>query len=403
MSRAYTPDDLAAVQRVWKDCGWVTSDDEAGQIEHFFAEGDVRVADINGEVACSVSTHPGTFRHVETDLPATIVSSVTTSWIGRKQGLARTLTAEALATGADRGSAIAILGMFEQGFYNRLGFGSGSYEHISKFDPASLDVNATFRPPVRLGVDDYAEAAEALRRRKLSHGGVVVDSARFVRAELGWSSGMILGYRDPAGRLTHFLNAETKGESGPYSIGFLVYETTEQLMELLALIQALGDQVRSVSMSEPPEIQMQDLLTHPNRQKITTKGTDFEVGVKATAWWQARLLDVGSAIRVHSWEGNAFRFNLVLSDPVEAALEGGWRGVGGKYVVTIGPESDAEPGSSPDLPTLSASVNAFTRMWMGAVGATGLSLTDDLDGPDPLLADLDRAFLLPPPRPGMFF
>ena len=34
--------------------------------------------------------------------------------------------------------------------------------------------------------------------------------------------------------------------------------TYDQLMELLALIKQLGDQVFAVSMSEPPGIQMQD-------------------------------------------------------------------------------------------------------------------------------------------------
>jgi predicted acetyltransferase len=381
----------------------VSDDDEANQLEYFFAEGDVRLADLNGEVVCSVSTHPGTFRHVETDLPATLVSSVTTSWIGRKQGFARTLTAESLAAGAESGSAIAILGMFEQGFYNRLGFGCGSYEHIARFDPGSLKVRTPFRPPVRLSPEDYQEAAAALRRRKLSHGGVVNNSAEVVRAEFGWTKGLILGYRDESGRLTHFLNASTKGESGPYSISYISYETTDQLMELLALIQALGDQVRSVSMSEPPEIQIQDLLVHPNRQKITTKGTDFEVGVKATAWWQARLLDVEAAIAVHRWDGEPLGFNLQVSDPIDAVLEDGWRGVGGSYVVSLGPESHAERGSAADLPTLTTSVNALTRMWMGALPASGLALTEDLEGPAELLASLDRAFRLPLPRPGTFF
>ena len=403
MSRAYTTDDLPAVQRIWKEVGWVDDDSEAAHIEHFFAEGDVRLAEIGGEVACSVSTHSGTFRYKETDLPAQLVSSVTTSWIGRKQGFAQQLTAEALAAGAESGAAISLLGMFEQGFYNRLGFGSGPYEYIARFDPGMLRVDAGFRPPIRFSAGDYSEVAAALRSRRLSHGGFTLDSDQYVRAELGWSSKLALGYRDDSGRLTHFMTGETKGESGPYSIGFFSYESTDQLMELLALLQGLGDQVRSVSLAEPPEVQIQDLLAHPNRHKIITKGTDFEVGIRATAWWQARMLDVGACVAARHWDGPPVRFNLRLHDPVVDVANTDWPGVGGTYVVEIGEESSAVPGEAAGVPTLRSTINAFTRMWMGARSATSLALTEEFDGPASLLADLDHALRLPTPRPGMFF
>ena len=403
MSRPYTIDDLPEVQRIWKEVGWVSDDDEAKQIEHFFAEGDVRLAELDGEVACSVSTHTGTFRYRDVDLPTLLVSSVTTSWVGRKQGFAQQLTAEALAAGAASGAAIAVLGMFEQGFYNRLGFGSGPYQHLARFDPGTLRVDTPFRPPIRLKPDDYAEVAAALRNRKLSHGGFTMNSDHYIRAELGWTVPFALGYRDENGRLTHFLTGETKGESGPYSISFFSYETTDQLMELLALLQGLGDQVRSVGMAEPAEIQIQDLLTHPNRAKIVTKGTDYEVAIKATAWWQARMLDVAACVAARSWDGPAVRFNLELTDPLSSLLDGEWTGVAGDYVVEIGEASSATPGSSADLPTLRASVNAFTRMWIGAMSATSLTLTDDLDGPADLLDSLDHCLRLPVPNPGMWF
>ena len=56
--------------------------------------------------------------------------------------------------------------------------------------------------------------------------------------------------------------------------------------------------------------------------------------------------------------------NLELSDPIEGYLDenASWRGVGGEYVVSLGPESSAKAGADVRLPTLSASVGAFTRM-----------------------------------------
>lgn len=80
-----------------------------------------------------------------------------------------------------------------------------------------------------------------------------------------------------------------------------------------------------------------------------------------------------------------------------------WRGVAGDYVVTLGPSSRAEQGSDDALPTLSASVNAFTRMWLGVRPATGLAVTDNLAGPPPLLEALDPVLRLPDPKPDWDF
>ena len=70
----------------------------------------------------------------------------------------------------------------------------------------------------------------------------------------------------------------------------------------------------------------------------------------------------------------------------------------GEYIVTLSPESSARPGTDPGLPTLAASVGAFTRMWLGVRPASGLAYTDDLSGPPELLSRLDRVVSLPQPK-----
>jgi hypothetical protein len=72
-------------------------------------------------------------------------------------------------------------------------------------------------------------------------------------------------------------------------------------------------------------------------------------------------------------------------------------------VVTLGPSSGAEPGQDAALPTLSASVGAFTRLWMGVRPATSLAITDDLSGPRALLENLDWLLRLPAPKPDWDF
>ena len=68
-----------------------------------------------------------------------------------------------------------------------------------------------------------------------------------------------LGF-DTNGKLSHFIWVTTKEAHGPYRVEWLGYENGEQLIELLALLKSLSDQLYSVKMVEPPEIQVQSLL-----------------------------------------------------------------------------------------------------------------------------------------------
>lgn len=404
MNRAYRTEDLPALKRIWKEVGWVDSDDEANSIEPFVADAVARVGEVDGTVECAVSTHRGAMRYDGSDLDLLVVSAVATSWVGRKRGMARQLTAECVAQGASEGAEVALLGMFEQGFYERLGFGSGPYEHNVRFDPASLSVTTPYRTPVRLGSEDRHDIAAALQGRRRNHGGITIDSTEYFWAELGWTPNPFgLGYRDEAGRLTHFVWGRATGESGPYVLTWVCYETPEQLMELLGLLRSMGDQVRMISMAEPPDLQLQDLLTHPFRARIITKGTDFESGIRSGAWWQTRILDLPACVARRAWHGHPVRFNLTLSDPIEGMVEAGWQGIGGTYSVELGTTSSAAPGGEAGLETIRAGVGAFSRLWIGAQSASSLALTDELDGPPELISRLDDAFRLPTPRPGIYF
>ena len=104
-------------------------------------------------------------------------------------------------------------------------------------------------------------------------------------------------------------------------------------------------------------------------------------------------------------DSESVTFNLRLSDPIAEHLDGtnAWRGVEGDYVVTLGEESAAERGVSRNLPVLTASVGAFTRLWLGVRNASSLALTDDLRGAPTLLHQLDRALRIPQPHLGWDF
>jgi hypothetical protein len=180
----------------------------------------------------------------------------------------------------------------------------------------------------------------------------------------------------------------------------MAYQTKEQFLELMALLKNLGDQVHLVRMVEPAGIQLQDLIAQPFKQHSISGQSQFQTGVDALAWWQMRICDLPECLARTHLRGETVRLNLKLTDPIERFLnpDAPWHGIGGDYVVALGPDSSAKAGTDPALPTLSASAGAFTRLWLGVLGASGLAVTDELDGPQDLLEALDRAFCLPEPQ-----
>ena len=95
-----------------------------------------------------------------------------------------------------------------------------------------------------------------------------------------------------------------------------------------------------------------------------------------------------------------------IADHLSDATRARWSGVGGDYVVTLGPESRAERVDGPPagLETLATSVNTFTRLWLGVSRPSALPFTrTDLDAPPSLLETLDRVLRVPVPEPDWDF
>jgi hypothetical protein len=237
----------------------------------------------------------------------------------------------------------------------------------------------------------------------LVHGNTTLDRPEITRAEMLWSAGGFgLGYMDDSGDLLshHFWCGTAKGEHGPYTIQWMAYRDYFQLLELLALLRNLGDQVHLVRMLEPQAIQLQDILKTPFRSRRKTEKSKYESFSRAMAFWQLRICQLERCMEKTALEGEPVSFNLQLRDPIEEYLDDDapWQGAGGDYVVTLGPESRAEKGHDHSLPVMEASVGAFSRLWMGVRPASGLRVTDYLCAPDDLVERLDRLLRLPAPR-----
>ncbi len=398
--------DLDAILRIYREVGWVSETAHESAARELVACTRGWVEEVAGSAECYVSACPGTLRYLDAELPMCAVTSVTTSRILRKQGLAGRLTAHVLADAATRGEAVAMLGMFEQGFYNQLGFGTGVYEHGCSFDPATLQVPGRPRIPVRLEPGDWQAMHEGRLSRAKGHGTCSLTPAGITHADVLWSeNGFGLGYLGPGGEVSHCVWCSAKGEHGPYRVDWMAYRTREQFLELLALIRNLGEQVHSIRMHEPPGIQLQDFIRQPFKHRRLTERSPLEHRMTASAYWQLRILDLAPCVSAVRLACEPVTFNLELSDPISDYLpeDATWRGVGGRYTIVLGPESSATEGISSGAPTMVTSVNAFSRLWLGVRPATSLSWSDDLDAPEDLLRTLDESIRLPAPYPDWDF
>jgi predicted acetyltransferase len=402
--RAYHPDqDHEAVQRIWLEIGWMAKGQEAA-MDQMLATGACWVAEVHGAAECLVTTSAGAVRYQDVDLPFGLIATVTTSRVARKQGFAGRAAAHAVAEFARQGALVAGLGIFDQGYYDHLGFGTLTYEHFFNLDPARLNVPAKARPPRRLTEDDW-EAVHASRlARTIRHGYVNHIAPAHTRAAMLFATnGFGLGYFDgPAGELTHHLwvRPDNVGR-GPYRIQWMAYQNRAQFLELMALLKTWDDQIYQIAMREPPDVQLQDLIHQPFRQRWMSDKSAFEMSIHTNAVYQMRICDLAGCLARTRLRCEPLRFNLSLSDPIGRYLpaDSPWRGVAGQYVLTLGAESSAREGRDEALPTLQTTVNAFTRLWLGVRPATSLAMTDTLDAPPDLLDRLDQAFCLPAPKP----
>lgn len=397
--------DRKAVHRIWQEVGWNERDNRFHEerLDLMLTAGSPVVAELNGAAECAVIMTAGEMRYLATDLSLACVRAVTTSHVAKRQGLAKRLTAQAVAREASKGAEVSALGMFDQGFYNLLGFGTSACRHLFRIDPVQIRIDARFRPPYRLTVDGFEEIHQCRIARRRAHASCILIPPQMTRADMLASKYAFgLGYRDGAGEsLSHalWINPSNMGV-GPYWVAWMAYRTMDQLKELLALLAGMGDQIRVIDLLEPPDIALQDILQNPFRELRVREEGQFKLSFRAYAVSQARILDLPKCLAKTHLRCEELRFNLSLSDPIDRYLDDSatWRGTGGAYSVTLGSDSCAEKGTAKGLPTLRASVNAFTRMWLGAASATSLSVTDELEGPPELLETLDWAFRLPTPR-----
>jgi predicted acetyltransferase len=390
--------DKDAVYTILNECGWVHDKKKDKYLNMFLPKANTLVTDINDEAEVMATSSNGTILYQEEVLKLSAITGVAASLLARKQGLAAGLTATRLALDAAKGAEVGALCIFDQGYYNKLGFGNGNCENIVSITPSTLKIERKVKTPVRLTVNDYKKIHKNRVNRLTNHCAVTLPEYT-TKMEMGdKNKNMGFGYFDDNGNLTHHIWMNGKGkEQGPFWVFWLAYENLDQLMDLFALIKSFEEQVMMVRMVEPTFIQMQDFIEKPYQVKAMTRKAENQNYIYSTAYWQLRILNLQKCMKKTHLNCEDFSFNLQLSDPIGKFIpkEIKWSGIAGDYVITLGKDSSAKKRKQKDLPTLKASVGAFTRMWFGIMQASTLVHSDGIEAPKELLNKLDKAFLLP--------
>lgn len=397
--------DRDAAGTIWKEVGWVDGSKDDAKVMDAFLEGADLWVGIQGErPECLVATDLGDMRYLHDDLSYALVTAVTTSRIARRQGLAGQVTAHALAERAAQGAAIAGLGMFDQGYYDKLGFATGAYEHCIHMAPSMFEVPYAERPPQRLDKSNLDAIIAGRLRRRRSHGNVNIARPGLTLELLMEPKAFGLGFFDQDVLTHHMWIRHEDAEHGPYRVQWIAYETQEQLLELLGVLKNLGDQIDNISMWETDDLQLQRLLRRPFQGMRQTRGAKHPQKIASSAWWQARVLDLDACAQAFGRASrDELRFNLTVHDPISSKLPdtSPWRGVGGDYTLHLARgEAALTPGHTTGLEILEADVGALTRWWLGVSSAWSLCAEPGFQASQGLVEVLDEAILLPAPRVG---
>ena len=225
--------DKKAIQRIWREIGWLEKGKEEIASLHI-KSGRAIIIEVNNEAECCATAVPGSIHYLNEELPFSGITGVATSRIARKQGLAKQLTAMMVAIEASEGALVSGLGVFEQGYYDQIGFGTGSYEHYTAFDPSQLNIRIKPRLPRRITTDDWAMVHSARLSRFRNHGSCNLNPPEITKAAmLLTKNGFGLGYCDNStNELTHhFWCRADNVEQGPYNIEWITSQTREQFLD----------------------------------------------------------------------------------------------------------------------------------------------------------------------------
>jgi hypothetical protein len=104
----YADREIESVKRIWREVGRIDHTElQASGVVALFEGGRSRVAVLDGSAECAVHQSEGLIRYLDEDLDVCVISAVAVNRIARRIGVESSMTAEALASGANEGAEAA--------------------------------------------------------------------------------------------------------------------------------------------------------------------------------------------------------------------------------------------------------------------------------------------------------
>jgi predicted acetyltransferase len=334
---------------------------------------DVRVAELEGQVAASLVIYPLTTWVRGQRLPVAGIGSVAVSPEHRRRGVGEAAMRAALRELRQRGIHLSMLYPFRSSYYRRLGYGVIEYVHQLAVAASNLPLSDQSRRVRRLMHPDRP-AVEALYDR-------VAQDGHFAMARsVEWWGRRLWSYPGDwvvyegrrRGQIEGYLYYEVENSRGPFklaiSLNELVAATPEAHRGLVGYLAALRDQVEEIHYAAPLDHAWGSLLgTAQNLRPGAEIGPFLDTGGIASGA-MLRITDVKGALELLPVAPAARgEIALEVADPVLPLNTRAWRVKPVDGRLRVSPETSRR--TSRRTPRLSTSAEALAQVYAGTLSA----------------------------------
>jgi predicted acetyltransferase len=332
-----------------------------------FSLRDVRVAELDGEVAGAMVLYPLTAFVCGEPRPVVGVGAVAVSPEHRRRGIAEAFMRSALREMRQRGQAVSLLYPFRVSFYRKFGYGVVETLHVFSTPASNFPPSEHARGVRRLHHPDRVHVQELYDRVAPQWNLALARKPEWWEQRL-WTfpCEWVVHEGKRRGLIEGYLAYEVAAPHGPFELVLTVKElvaaTPEALQGLAGYLASLADQVAEVHIVAPSD---NALLAMLRNAKSTRAGVDlgnFSHAGGLHTGAMLRLVDVKAALEQRPPGGNGRgEIALEVEDDVLAhnARSFGLTVREGRFQVS------AEPGRR--APRLRCSVDVLAQIYGGGV------------------------------------
>ena len=368
---------------------------------------DVRVGELDGEIAAALVLYPLHAYVRGEKLPVTGIGSVAVSPEYRRRGVGEALVRASLREMRQRGDAFSMLYSFRGDFYRRFGWGLVETPIMLSVPPALLPASEEARRVRRLRMPDRPLVQQLYERYASERGHfALARRPEWWERRLWDYEGEWIVYERRRGQIEGYLHVQVDAGDGPWKLVLTVNEfvaiTPDAHRGLTGYLHGLRDQAVELVMSTPPDApwaaELGDAANLRGEMKLGVVRSSGHAGYGA----MLRLVDVKSALESLPVAPSA-RGELILDvrDETIPSNERAWHVHARDGHLSVRAETAQQAASRDRLPRLTASAEALAILVAGAVSpvvAAERGLVEDLRGAAALVDPWFRTrpvFLMP--------